>query len=94
MTREHRSKSHSRRASLVCKRAQSLLYRLYACYDRAVNATQIKELSAPPNTGEWLERLRQDPPVTGISSEEIVSTIHAERAERDEQIGSAYSAGD
>jgi hypothetical protein len=94
MTREKRPKSLSCKSSLVCKHAKSLLYRLYACYDRAVNATQIKELSAPPNTGEWLERLRQDPPVTGISSEEIVITIHDERAERDEQIGRAHSAGD
>ncbi|HEY3960742.1 MAG TPA: hypothetical protein VGL68_09550 [Solirubrobacteraceae bacterium] len=59
-----------------------------------MNATQIKELSAPPNTSEWLERLRQDPPVTGISSEEIVSTIHDERAERDEQIGRSYATSD
>lgn len=94
MTRENRPKSLSRKSSLVCKHVKSLLYRLYACYDHAVNATQIKELSAPPNTSDWLERLRQDPPVTGISPEEIVSTIHDERAERDEKIGRAYSAGD
>jgi hypothetical protein len=41
---------------------------------------------ATPTTREWLERLRQDEPVQGISSEDIVSLIHEGRAERDEQI--------
>jgi hypothetical protein len=39
-----------------------------------------------PTTREWLDRLEQDEPVEGISSEEIVNIIHAGRAERDEQI--------
>jgi plasmid stability protein len=49
---------------------------------------------AVPTTREWLERLRQDEPVTNISSEEIVSLIHEGRAERDEQIRRAISARD
>jgi hypothetical protein len=47
-----------------------------------------------PSTREWLDRLEQDEPVTGISSEEIVNMIHEGRAERDEQIRRAISAGD
>jgi plasmid stability protein len=49
---------------------------------------------AVPTTREWLERLREDEPVTGITSEEIVSLIHEGRAERDEQILRALSGRD
>lgn len=49
---------------------------------------------AVPTTREWLERLRQDEPVQGIGSDEVVSVIHEGRAERDEQILRALSAGD
>ena len=49
---------------------------------------------ALPTTREWLERLKQDEPVEGISSEEIVSLIHEGRHERDEQILRAISARD
>jgi plasmid stability protein len=47
-----------------------------------------------PTTREWLDRLRQDEPVQGISSEDIVSLIHEGRAERDEQILGALSGRD
>jgi plasmid stability protein len=49
---------------------------------------------AAPTTREWLERLRQDEPVRGIASEDIVSLIHEGRAERDEQILRALSGRD
>jgi len=49
---------------------------------------------ATPTTREWLERLRQDEPVRGITSEDIVSLIHEGRAERDEQILRALSNRD
>jgi plasmid stability protein len=39
-----------------------------------------------PTTREWLEGLKQDEPVRGITSEDIVSSIQEGRAERDEQI--------
>jgi plasmid stability protein len=47
-----------------------------------------------PTTREWLERLREDEPVPGIASAEIVSLIHEGRAERDEQILRAISDRD
>jgi plasmid stability protein len=43
-----------------------------------------------PTTREWLDRLRQDPP-TDITSEEIVSSIHEGRAERDKQLHGAIT---
>jgi plasmid stability protein len=49
---------------------------------------------ALPTTREWLERLREDEPVPGITSDEIVSLIHEGRAERDEQILRAISDRD
>ena len=49
---------------------------------------------AVPTTREWLERLRQDESVQGIGSNDVVSMIHEGRAERDEQILRALSAGD
>ena len=49
---------------------------------------------AVPTTREWLERLRQDEPVEAIGSDEVISAIHEGRAERDEQILRALSAGD
>jgi plasmid stability protein len=49
---------------------------------------------ALPTTREWLERLKEDEPVTGITSERIVSLIHEGRAERDEQILRALSDRD
>jgi plasmid stability protein len=49
---------------------------------------------ALPTTREWLQRLRQDEPVPGIASEEIVDAIDRGRAERDEQILRAIAAGD
>jgi antitoxin FitA len=49
---------------------------------------------ALPTTREWLERLKEDELVTGITSEEIVSLIHEGRAERDEQILRALSDRD
>jgi plasmid stability protein len=49
---------------------------------------------ALPTTREWLDRLREDEPVRGITSEEIVDLIHEGRAERDEQILRAISARD
>ena len=52
-----------------------------------------RDLSVP-TTREWLERLRQDEPVQGITSEDIVDLIHEGRAERDEQIIRAISARD
>ena len=39
-----------------------------------------------PTTREWLDSLKEDEPVTGITSEEIVNLIHEGRAERTEQI--------
>ncbi len=49
---------------------------------------------AVPSTREWLSRLKQDEPVRGVSSEEIVELIHGGRAERDERILSGLSGGD
>jgi hypothetical protein len=49
---------------------------------------------AMPTMREWLDGLRRDEPVTGISSEEIVAAIHEGRAERDEQIRRAISDHD
>lgn len=47
-----------------------------------------------PTMREWLDRLEQDDPVTGISSEEIVEMIHGGRAERDAQIRRAIADRD
>jgi hypothetical protein len=47
-----------------------------------------------PSTHEWLERLKQDEPVQGIGSDEVVRSIHEGRAERDEQILRALSGRD
>jgi plasmid stability protein len=41
---------------------------------------------ALPSTREWLQRLSQDEPVTGITSEDIVRSISEARAERNEQL--------
>lgn len=49
---------------------------------------------ALPTMREWLEGLKGDEPVTGISSEDIVAAIHEGRAERDEQIQRAISNSD
>jgi hypothetical protein len=49
---------------------------------------------AVPSTREWLESLRKDEPVTGVTSEEIVNLIHEGRAERDERIRRAIADGD
>jgi plasmid stability protein len=98
----------------------SLLYRLYACYDHAMSAIQVKDFPedlhvklrkraarqgrtvsgyvtevlerdlSSPTTREWLDRLKQDP-ATDLTSEEIVSSIHEGRAERDEQIRRAVT---
>ncbi len=46
---------------------------------------------ALPTTREWLDQLKHDEPVTGITSEEIVASIHEGRAERDAQILRAIS---
>ena len=40
---------------------------------------------AKPTTREWLQRLKEDEPVQGITSEDIVSLIHEGRVERDVQ---------
>jgi plasmid stability protein len=47
-----------------------------------------------PSMREWLDRLAQDEPVSNISSEEIVATIHAGREERDAQIRHALADRD
>lgn len=49
---------------------------------------------ATPTTREWFERLREDEPATGVSSEDIVSAIHEGRDERDEQIRRALADRD
>ncbi len=49
---------------------------------------------AMPTMREWLEELKRDEPVEGISSERIVELIHEGRAERDAQIQRAISSGD
>ena len=49
---------------------------------------------AVPTMREWLDRLKQDELVTGISSEEIVAAIHEGRAERDAQIRRAIADRD
>lgn len=41
---------------------------------------------AAPTMREWLDRVRRDEPVTGVSSEEIVAAVHEGREERDAQI--------
>ena len=46
---------------------------------------------ALPTTREWLARLKEAEPVTGVSREEIVELIHQGREERDEQIRAALS---
>lgn len=46
---------------------------------------------ALPTQREWFERLKEDEPVTGVTSEEIVASIHEGRAERDAQILRAIS---
>jgi|HubBroStandDraft_1064217.scaffolds.fasta_scaffold408934_2 plasmid stability protein len=49
---------------------------------------------AVPTTREWLERVRQDEPVSNIASQDIVSLIREGRVERDEQILRALSDRD
>lgn len=49
---------------------------------------------AMPTMREWLDGLKHDEPVTGISSDHIVTTIHEGRAERDAQIRRAVSDRD
>lgn len=41
---------------------------------------------ARPTTREWLDSLKEDEPVSCITSEEVVNLIHEGRAERDERI--------
>jgi plasmid stability protein len=41
---------------------------------------------ATATTREWLDSLKEDEPVSGITSEEVVKSIHEGRDERDEQI--------
>jgi plasmid stability protein len=45
-------------------------------------------------TREWLDSLKEDEPVSGIASEEVVNLIHEGRAERDERILRALSDRD
>jgi plasmid stability protein len=47
-----------------------------------------------PTTREWLDSLKEDEPVTGITSKEVVDLIHEGRAERSEQILSAITDRD
>jgi len=49
---------------------------------------------ALPTTREWLERLKEDEPVTGVSSEDILAALDEGRAERDAQIQRAISRSD
>ncbi|MGA7703271.1 MAG: hypothetical protein WB998_00080 [Solirubrobacteraceae bacterium] len=49
---------------------------------------------ALPTMREWLERLKEDEPVTGVSSEDILTALHEGRAERDAQIQRAISRRD
>jgi hypothetical protein len=49
---------------------------------------------AMPTMREWLDGLKRDEPVTGISSDDIVAAIHEGRDERDEQIRRAISDSD
>lgn len=49
---------------------------------------------ALPTRREWLERLKEDEPVTGVSSEDILTALHEGRAERDAQIQRAISLRD
>jgi plasmid stability protein len=49
---------------------------------------------ALPTTREWLERLKEDEPVTGVSSEDILTALYEGRAERDAQIQRAISRRD
>lgn len=46
---------------------------------------------ALPSARDWLQRISQDDPVEGVSSEELVGLIHEGRAERDEQLLSALA---
>jgi hypothetical protein len=47
-----------------------------------------------PTMRDWLHGLAQDEPVSNLSSEEIVATIHAGRDERDAQICHALADRD
>ncbi len=47
-----------------------------------------------PSMREWLDSLARDEPVSNLSSEEIVATIHAGREERDAQIRGAFADRD
>lgn len=49
---------------------------------------------AVPTTREWLERLKQDEPITSIDSEHIVRLIHEGRVARDEQTLRALAGRD
>jgi hypothetical protein len=49
---------------------------------------------ALPTMREWLEGLQADEPITGISSEDVVTALHEGRAERDAQIQRAISDRD
>jgi antitoxin FitA len=49
---------------------------------------------AMPTMRQWLEGLRGDESVAGISSKEIVAAIHEGRAERDARIRQAISDSD
>jgi hypothetical protein len=49
---------------------------------------------ALPTAREWFDRLKSHDPVTGVTSEEIVASIHEGRAERDAQILQAISDHD
>jgi len=49
---------------------------------------------ALPTMREWLDRLKESEPVTGITSEEIVAAIHEGRDDRDAQILRAISDRD
>lgn len=47
-----------------------------------------------PSMREWLDGLAQDEPMSNLSSEEIVATIHAGREDRDAEIRRAVADRD
>lgn len=46
---------------------------------------------ALPTMREWLDEVKRDEPVAGVSRQDILNAIHEGRDERDEQISTAIS---
>jgi hypothetical protein len=48
--------------------------------------SELRRSLEKPTWAEWLDQVRRDPPVRGVSHEDIIAAINAGREERDEEL--------